>query len=42
VFYALGYSTGDPAKRAPGGILSSLIFLGMIFATGYTGVKAVL
>jgi hypothetical protein len=39
VVYALGYSTGDPSKRAPGGIVSSLVYLGLIVATGYTGIK---
>ncbi len=42
VVYALGYSTGDPSKRSPGGIVSSLVYLGAIVATGATGIKAVL
>jgi glutathione S-transferase len=42
VVYALGYSTGDPSKRGPGGIVSSLVYLGTMVAVGYTGVKSLL
>ncbi|KAI8462974.1 MAG: hypothetical protein J3K34DRAFT_445749 [Monoraphidium minutum] len=42
IVYALGYSTGDPSKRLPGGVVSSLTFLGTIIATLVAGLRAAL
>ena len=42
IVYALGYSSGDPAKRLPGGAASSLVQLGMIIALFVTGMRLVL
>ena len=42
VSYALGYSTGDPSKRAAGSGLSGIIHLGMFVACAVVGVRVAL
>lgn len=41
VFYALGYSSGNPCKRKPGFIISSLASLGLMVGLLVTGVRLV-
>lgn len=42
VVYALGYSSGEPAKRIPGGAVSALVQLGVMVSLLVTGVRLVL
>lgn len=34
-----GYATGDPAKRVPASVASSLIYLALILVTAAVGLK---
>jgi glutathione S-transferase len=38
IVYAAGYSSGDPAKRAPGSALAGIVYLALIGGAGYAGV----
>lgn len=42
VVYALGYSSGVPGKRMPGGAVSALVQLGVMLSLLTTGVRLVL
>lgn len=42
VFYTLGYSTGDPQARLPGGLASWLAFAGLMAATLVCGLRTAL
>ena len=42
VVYALGYSSGDPAKRLPGSIISWVVSLGLMCGLLATGVRMVI
>ena len=37
VAYAVGYSTGDPMKRAPGSLAAGLVYLALIGGTVFAG-----
>ena len=39
IVYALGYSTGDPKKRAPGSTLSGIVYMSLIGGTFYAASK---
>eukprot|EP00889_Picochlorum_renovo_P004032 jgi/Picre1/31062/NNA_006418.t1 len=41
IAYALGYSTGDPAKRMPGSAVSGIIYLALIVGTFVAGYQTV-
>ena len=40
--YAAGYSSGDPAKRAPGSALAGIVYLVLIVGAGYAGASMTL
>lgn len=42
VVYAVGYSSGVPSKRMPGGAVSALVQLGMMGTLLVTGVRLAL
>lgn len=42
IFYTLGYSTGDPQGRLPGGAASGLVFLGLLLSTLVVGLRTAL
>ena len=41
IVYTLGYSSGDPAKRTPGSIMSFLSYFGLIGAMAVVGFRTV-
>ncbi|EFN56532.1 hypothetical protein CHLNCDRAFT_144160 [Chlorella variabilis] len=42
ILYTRGYSTGDPAQRAPGGSLAWMSYLCLMVATAVVGIRMVL
>lgn len=39
LIYAAGYSSGDPAKRAPGSTLAGVVYLALIGGCAYAGFR---